>query len=317
MKSLKILNLNSHILLLGIWFMNDLFFKKYFPGIVTGKISDLIGIYLSPFILTAFIGTIFSKINENITFIANSLLVFCVFLVINISQRWNDTIYSLLEFGFKNKGTADVSDLVCLLALLPSYLNFTNYRDRLGFASDKRIILILSFIVFINTPAEPTESSNLINVIFLLSSPADAIYIEAPNNQFNITNNEEFKFRFVGKKNESSPPSIASLTVPTECTTINEIPTETNIPMTQYNNSNIVPAMLFKNYLILISKDIKFKSIALQNTCDSFNCHIDLSKLENDTYYWKVLTQFTYIRECILYLYKDEPQQTPGIFNKI
>ncbi len=315
MKSLKILNSNSHLIILSIWFINDIAFKPYLPNFVVGKISDIFGIYLSPFILTSIIVTLFSKFKEETVFYLSSVLIFTVFLSINLSQSINNTIYNLLEIGFKNKGTADLTDIVCLLMLLPSFLKFKGFKSDNEVKKENKIILLLSFVVFINSPAERSGRSDVLDVLLLLSSSTDAIYLEAPVDNSLVSNSEIFKFRYVGKKNESNPPTIASLSIPDNCNNVNEIPKERDYPLTG-NTSDSLPLMYFNNYLIIVSKDKEIKSASLQSNCSSTNCNLDLSELENGVYNWKVFTQYTFIDNCVRYIYKDQPKQTPGSFIK-
>lgn len=315
MKSIKILNSNSHLIILALWFINDLVLKIFLPNFVVGKISDIFGIYLSPFILTSILVTLFSKLKEEIVFYSTSLLIFIVFLSINLSQTINDSIYNLLEIGFKNKGTADPTDIICLFMLVPSFFKFKTYQPRIEVKKEKKLILLLSFVVFINSPAEPTGRSDVVSVLLLLSSPTEAIYLESPINSKKVMDSENFIFRFVGKKNESNPATIESLTIPDTCSNVNEIPIESTYPLTG-SNTNSPPLMYFNNYLIVISKDREFRSTSLQSNCSSFDCILNLSKLEEGIYFWRVLTQFTYFDKCVRYIYKNEPKQTRDSFLK-
>ncbi|MDF3820852.1 hypothetical protein P3G55_13130 [Leptospira sp. 96542] len=315
MKSFKILNSNSHLLILSLWFINDIAFKLYFPNFFVGKISDIIGIYLSPFILTSIIVTVFYKFNEETVFYFCSSLIFIIFLLINISQEINNRIYEFLEIGFKNKGTADLTDLICLFMLIPSYIKFRYHRTLNDNKQENKFILLLSFVVFINSPAEPTGRSDVLSVLFLLYSTTDVIYLETPIDHTKVSDLENFKFRFIGKNNESEPPSIESLTIPETCSNVNEIPEPRDYPLSE-NFSNSQPLMHFDYYIIQISQDSDFKTISLQNNCSSINCNFDLSILESNFYYWKVLTHFTFIDQCIRYFYEGEPKQILGIFNK-
>lgn len=313
MKSIYILNTNSHFILLLFWFVNDVFLKVAFPGFVTGKLSDIIGIYLSPFILTSILKLVFPKVHERILFILTTSVISIIFLLINLSQEFNDRVYSLLEFGSQNKGYADFTDLPCLGVIIFSYLKFNNFHPNNRKAKGGRLVLLLSFITFINSPREPTGRSDAFSYLILITSAADTIYLEAPNNGKIADTIEPFSYRFVGQNNESSPRSLESLTIPSECLSISNIPTDTSSSVgSLYGNSP--PSMKFQNFLIRISKNSNLVAFELEKVCEPKNCSIDLSKLVTGDYYWKVYTQYTYIQKCILYRYTHAPNQIPEKF---
>jgi hypothetical protein len=114
MKSLAILSEKSHIFLIILWLVNDLALKVYFPGIASGKISDLIGLYLSPFILTAIFSIFYKPKEESLIFKLTVAIIFIFFVAVNISQDYCNYFYELIDFGLKYRGFADLSDLYCL-----------------------------------------------------------------------------------------------------------------------------------------------------------------------------------------------------------
>ncbi|MCG9875688.1 MAG: hypothetical protein MH321_12985 [Leptospiraceae bacterium] len=314
MKSLKILSLKSHIILILLWGLNDLVFKLQFPGIITGKISDLIGLYLSPFILTALFKLFLRKIEEKTIFYFSSGLVISFFVMINLSQILNDTIYKSIDIGLGYKGYSDFSDLLCLPILIISILSFNHLLDDEIKNNSKYLVLLLSFTVFINSPREPTGRSDLFSLIALIGLAEDKIYLLEPNENTIVKESERFLFRFVGKNNESSPSSIDELIVPDECNSINTEPILTN--QENFGSSNNVPSMKFLKYKVLIYDNLALTNLKISQTCDDNNCNIETNQLSSGKYFWEVSLQYRYIQDCKLYEYFEKPKQDSISFNK-
>ncbi|MCZ8343772.1 MAG: hypothetical protein O9301_12110, partial [Leptospira sp.] len=196
MKSLEILSSHFNIVFLVLWLLNDLFLKSEYPGLVTGKVSDIIGVYLSPFIITAVVSRLFKAKETNIFWFSIGFIA-VLFFGINIDQSWNDFLYSLMSFGFGQSGVADLSDLFCLV-LLPltcvRYFSKSNSEKSANRGGIK--ILILSVFVFINTSPLPSGRSNFSEYIFLLNSASDTILLESPIDSKSVANLESFTFRF-------------------------------------------------------------------------------------------------------------------------
>jgi len=314
MKSIQILSLKSHIILILLWGLNDLVLKTHFPGFITGKISDLIGIYLSPFIATAFLKLFLRKIEEKTIFYFSSSIVFCFFLLINLSQSLNDTIYKSIDIGLGYTGYADLSDLLCLPVLILSILSFNHILEYETRNNSRYIVLLLSFTVFINSPREPTGRSDLLSLLALIGLAEDKIYLLEPNDRTALNETQRFLFRFVGKNNESSPSSIDELIVPDECTTINSEPILTE--KKNFQSSINVPSMKFLKYKVSIYDNLALPNLKISQTCDDNNCNIETNLLSSGKYFWEVSLQYRYIKDCKLYEYFEKPKQDSINFNK-
>lgn len=316
MKSIQILSLKSHIILILLWGLNDLVLKIQFPGFITGKISDLIGIYLSPFILTAIFKLLLNKIEEKTIFYFSTSIVLCFFILINLSQTLNDTIYKSIDIGLGYTGYADFSDLLCLPSLILSILSFNKMLDDETRNNPRYLVLLLSFAVFINSPRiiEPTGRSDLLSLLVLLSLAEDKIYLLEPNDQTFLNDTQTFLFRFVGKNNESSPSSIDEIIVPDECTSVNSDPILTNEENIQYRMNE--PSMKFLKYKVSIYDDVILTNLKLSQACEENNCNIETNVLGSGKYFWEVSLQYRYIKDCKLYEYFEKPEQDSIYFNK-
>jgi hypothetical protein len=314
MKSIQILGLKSHIILILLWGLNDLVLKIQFPGFITGKISDLIGIYLSPFIMTVILKLLLRKMEEKTIFYFSTSIVFCFFLLINLSQFLNDTIYKSIDIGLGYKGYADFSDLLCLPILILSILSFKYILNHKTRNNPRYLVLLLSFAVFINSPSEPTGRSDLFSLLVLLELAEDKIYFLEPNEKTILNDTQTFLFRFVGKNNESSPSSIDKIIIPDECTSVNSDPILTDEVNIQSSRNE--PSMKFLKYKVSIYDDLALTNLKLSQACEENSCNIETNLLGSSKYFWEVRLQYRYIKDCKLYEYFEKPKQDSIYFNK-
>ena len=314
MKSIQILSLKSHIILILLWGLNDLVLKIQFPGFITGKISDLIGIYLSPFIMTVILKLLLRKMEEKTIFYFSTSIVLCFFLLINLSQFLNDTIYKSIDIGLGYKGYADFSDLLCLPSLILSILSFNKMLDDETRNNPRYLVLLLSFAVFINSPREPTGRSDIGSYMLLLSSSEDKIYLLEPNEKTILNDTQTFLFRFVGKNNEPSPSSIDKIIIPDECTSVNSDPILTDEVNIQSSWNE--PFMKFLKYKVSIYDDVTLTNLKLSQVCEENSCNIETNVLGSGKYFWEVSLRYRYIKDCKLYEYFEKPEQDSIYFNK-
>jgi|GEM_PF-1693404 hypothetical protein len=176
--SSKFLSSPISFLLIFLWIANDHIWKAQFHNEITGKISDITGLIVFPFFLTA-IGFIinYGTLKEKTLFVFTNLTIATLFSVINWSQEWNNWIY-INCFGNQN-GTADKTDLLCVpICLLANLYFYKKYSTKEITVSAKikylHIIAInLSALAFINT-STPEPKSNYEEEIFypiLLARP--------------------------------------------------------------------------------------------------------------------------------------------------
>lgn len=176
--SSKFLSSPISFLLIFLWIANDHIWKAQFHNEITGKISDITGLIVFPFFLTA-IGFIinYGTLKEKTLFVFTNLTIATLFSVINWSQEWNNWIY-INCFGNQN-GTADKTDLLSVpICLLANFYFYKKYSAKEIMVSARIkylhvIAITLSALAFINT-STPEPKSNYEEEIFypiLLARP--------------------------------------------------------------------------------------------------------------------------------------------------
>jgi hypothetical protein len=152
----KFLSSRVSFLLIFLWLANDHIWKRQFHNEVTGKISDITGLIVFPFLLTSLAFLIsYEKICEKFLFLFANITIANLFFIINWDQDWNDWIYTNC-FGNQN-GFADRTDLFCIPFCL--YANFFFYTkfSKIEITLSTRyfflqlIAIILSILAFTNT----------------------------------------------------------------------------------------------------------------------------------------------------------------------
>ncbi|TGM81715.1 hypothetical protein EHR01_02665 [Leptospira mtsangambouensis] len=285
-----------------LWIANDSIFKVLFPGWITGKISDVIGLTFTPLILTGIFSLLTKKINPTILFWFSVLLTNLIFIWINLAQESNNQFYSLIGSN-ESLNLADKSDLFLLPIVILSLYIFN--RSRIFFQNStlkKFCILVLPCLALLNT-SFPHGRSNLQDIFVLLGSAHNKIIQLEPKETEITTNEFVFKFRFIGKNNESSPVSVE---IPNEneigiepCPNPSNPTKENGNGISTYDESN---KGKFQNYSIDFSKDKNFETIEKTSDCTDSECTIDLQSLSPGLYFWNVRTRYLYRSGCQLYL---------------
>ncbi|MDB5035444.1 MAG: hypothetical protein JWQ98_2685 [Chlorobi bacterium] len=107
---------------IAILILNDFYLKSAYPGLITGKLSDIAGLFAFPLFVTSFLpgkkNVVYAV--TAIGFIAWKLPLFCV--IINV-------VNSLLPFQIGR--TVDYSDYLALIMLPVSFLYELTFRPRL------------------------------------------------------------------------------------------------------------------------------------------------------------------------------------------
>ncbi|TGL37646.1 hypothetical protein [Leptospira perdikensis] len=282
-----------------LWIANDSFLKLIYPGWVTGKISDIIGLIFTPLILTGIL-SLFSKKTKPIFFFWFSILLTnIIFIWINLSQESNNNFYSFINSN-ESMNLADKSDLILLPLTLLSILIFRKFGTIFQKSIQKKIyILILPTLALLNT-SHPQGRSDFRDILFLLSLAHDQI-IQLEPKDIEVTGNEfTFKFKFIGKNNESSPVSAEIPNGNATCPNPGDPPKEKGNGTNSYNQEEY-PGK-FQNYRIDFSKSQNFETIEKTSDCNGTECSIDLQSLNSGTYFWKVRTRYLYLSDCKLYL---------------
>ncbi len=176
--SSKFLSSPISFLLIFLWIANDHFWKAQFHNEITGKISDITGLIVFPFFLTA-IGFMasYGSVREKNLFLFSNLSIAILFFIINWSQDWNNWIY-INCFGNQN-GTADKTDLLCIpICLLVNFYFYKKYSAKEISISTKIrylhiIAITLSALAFINTSTADKKTQREEDILYpiLIAKP--------------------------------------------------------------------------------------------------------------------------------------------------
>jgi hypothetical protein len=118
--------------------VNDRLFKQHWPGLVTGKLSDLAICFLLPLYLSALLGLLLPA-RPHLRLIAGASLAAAVFTLLELSSdavaafcRISDGLAPALGLAPRCRMTSDLTDLGALLVVPLAY---AYGRRRLGVAS--------------------------------------------------------------------------------------------------------------------------------------------------------------------------------------
>jgi len=138
-RSLRALGHPLTLASIALLLLNDHLFKRTYPSALTGKLSDLAGLFFFPFLLIALFGLARLGLarlpfaagerpragigTSRAAALGTYLLTACLFAAVKLHPGLNAAVNGLLQslFGQPVHIARDPSDLVALLALIPSY----------------------------------------------------------------------------------------------------------------------------------------------------------------------------------------------------
>ncbi len=134
--------------------LNDLVFKAQFSNFLTGKLSDICGLFVFPFFL--------STINIKYTkcFYIFSCIIF-TFWKLPISQQ---LIYTMNQTGISLSRTIDYTDFVALLILPISFRYFTFQTNKIANTKIHTLTILIVSVISIFSFCFTTLGETLINV---------------------------------------------------------------------------------------------------------------------------------------------------------
>lgn len=292
-----------------IWIVNDIYLKKYFGNILTGKISDIASIFVMPFTFTYIFFTLneYLKIKiipEKYIFYFSLSFISIIFIIINVDQNTNNHFTEFFWGQNCIQGTSDLTDLFCLFSLIPAFLLFhhlENYPNYLSIKIIPHLGLILSFFATVNTSGPKPERNDAMNIIYLLD-PRDKITLILPINSQSFVQNEvsNFEWKYVGYDGNNNP-------IGNKKTNDNDaIMCLKSEKLSALNNQT----SNFKNYVLEIATDINFLNIKLITNTTNSSIPITLN-LNPGNYYWRIAILLQNISNCpeadvIIYLPVEE-----------
>jgi hypothetical protein len=143
-KNIRLLYHPYYVLSLTILILNDHFFKYAYPSYLTGKLSDFTGL----FIFIVFIQSFFEINKKNFFFISSLTAITFLILKTFSFGDFNDYLPVI---------TKDISDLIALLVILPTYFYVFHYyyNDLFQFKKFKHLILGVSILAILATSPPP------------------------------------------------------------------------------------------------------------------------------------------------------------------
>jgi hypothetical protein len=260
--SVKILSSKYSLIGVILWILNDIYFKKLFHNDLTGKLSDIIGLFYTPLFFTATISLILiylkCKVKESKILLFNILWVSTLFLCLNVDQKMNDYITQRIWFFYDSKGTADFTDIFCMFILIPLFLIFNkNYQSNVFENSIvlKYLNLILISFALVNTSGGSGNyetNERRLQLFTLLADTSDKIISINPlqGESFKISQSITFSWKY---KNYYGITDPSHFDKDSECGITKEL------SELQMNNAG-----KFQRYLVQISVDEKFSSISAE-----------------------------------------------------
>lgn len=300
--SLRLLSSPLGVFLLVIWFLNDVWIKSAYPGLISGKLSDFAGVFLTPHILTAIIGlalSFFKKpgeksyFHEFYIFIVSILVTTTLFTLINLNQSYND----LLSITIWNRtgGVADPYDLFAFIMLIPSLVPFVivnqkHHSFRRSFPSVPKslIVLLFSAMVLVNTASPPHNEDGFWLILFLMVNegrrPVDrAVLPVHPDDEGRVNLPEFFWWYFAYRDNENNEWK-------------EENPEVMNLPDTCADEDTY--GGVFDRYVLQIAEDKNFENVILQEEVDSMSYQVESLNDATGTLYWRVGLKFVNDEQC-------------------
>ncbi len=135
--------------------LNDHLLKAISPSPLTGKLSDFAGLFFFPFLLAAFLGAVRLRRLGPVAHLLTGVL----FAWLKLSPGLNGTVNAALRStsGLPIHFTRDPTDLVALLALIPSYLLWKSDRRRPPLRRSLAVLGLASLAALATTPCEPEQ----------------------------------------------------------------------------------------------------------------------------------------------------------------
>ncbi|MCW7491163.1 hypothetical protein ND861_00710 [Leptospira sp. 2 VSF19] len=310
--SLKILSTKYSLLAIVIWILNDAIFKSQFHNFVTGKISDIIGLFFTPLMLTAlalyFCNFKKYNVSESKILFVSMFFVALMFILLNLNQKTNDLLTNKLWFFIPSKGTADQTDMYCLIVYIPLLLLFYKFKKRQSGKSIyilKYLTPILVSFALINTSAVGNLETDFSRIAFflLLGDMNDQIISITPKDGDSFHKSEMIDFQWTYKNYFGvTEPSVYD----------NEIDcgiTQDLSELRRYVTGK------FQNYVVQIANNELFSPIESEFHSNGNEKKVKSAINNSGTYFYRVALMYKNKEDCaeekfLIFL----PQQVKKIF---
>ncbi|TGK81502.1 hypothetical protein EHQ24_09320 [Leptospira noumeaensis] len=310
--SIQILSKWYSFVFVAVWILNDLYFKSIFHNDLTGKISDIIGLFYTPILLTAFIVLVCNykgyKIKESKILFITMVLVGVTFVFLNLNQETNDLLTKYLLFFIPSKGIADRTDIYCLLVYFPLGFVFYHFQKRHSekqFKVLKYLTPILVSFAMINTSSTDNTDNDMSRLFLftILADTNDKIVILTPEDGETFPKSQTINFHWSYK-------NYYGITEPSFYDRDNGCGvTEELYELKNYATGN------FQNYVVQIANNEAFSPIAVEINSNGTEKKAAGQINNSGTYYYKIALQYKNKDGCsnpnfLIFL----PQQVKKIF---
>ncbi|TGK49957.1 hypothetical protein EHQ16_13120 [Leptospira kanakyensis] len=272
-----------------VWILNDLYFKSIFHNDLTGKISDIIGLFYTPILLTAFIILFCNykdyRIKESKILFITMVLVGITFVFLNLNQKTNDLLTKYVWFFIPSKGIADRTDLYCLLVYIPLgfvFNHFQNRRSEKQFKVLKYLTPIFVSFAMINT-SSTDNSDNDMSRLFLftiLADTNDKIVVLTPQDGETFQKSQTINFNWSYK-------NYYGITEPSFYDQENGCGvTQQLFELKNYTTGK------FQNYVVQIANNEAFSPITAEINSNGMEKKAAGQINNSGTYYYKIALQY-------------------------
>lgn len=239
-----------------LWIANDSLLKSLFHNEVTGKLSDITGLFITPLFLTAitrYLASILKfRFKEISLLIFYMLLTSLLFIAINIDQNLNDLIVKFIWFFYDAKGTADNTDILCLAVFIPLLGLFLRKQKICVSATIFKwkayiVLPLVSFAILNTSPGKSPDTDAMRLLLFMsLADTKDKITITKPLNGETSKVNQPitFEWKYKNYYGRSEPPAF---TYNLKCG-----------ESTQFTEQELKDSGKFLGYLVQVSTDKAF-----------------------------------------------------------
>lgn len=192
---------------IALLLLNDHVFKVLYPSWLTGKLSDVAGLFFFPFIVAAILGGTFAKFMLNPNHVGRLAFgsVAVWFTLIKTLPAANDIMNHLLSglLGYSVRLVIDPSDLIGLIALWPAW-KLWQQRSHIKSQKISYAPLVLGLIACLATsPAAPTVEV----VTHLVEKDGSIFALDSTNGMMAISRNGGQAWEWSDRYDEVAIPS--------------------------------------------------------------------------------------------------------------
>ncbi len=282
------------LLAILLWLLNDLYLKKEHAGWISGKLGDAASLYVVP-LCVAFVVVMLLRAGgrsrgfraERLVYLIGAVAVGILFAAINLDQGLNDRFTYFFWGPRALRGTADVTDLLALGALVPGYYSIrpASPSARIRF---RRARIVAGYCMVLLCAAAGWNTSCVecgavrqddgTRLLFFFASGSHLLDHVSPAEGARITNNTTANFRW----------EFRTYSGGTDPALLND---SNNCAASTYAGGT------FRTYRLQVSAAADFQNVLL--SVETTETSVDqLINLGAGTYFWRVQMLYTNASHC-------------------